>query len=155
MQDWLSFSRMGAAARSFARSAGVSSRSRRASQASLSLRDWCTRSRPSSVTVSITWRLSVACAARITRPRCSRTAMTLVMEGGCTFSCSASSPGVIAPWRSSVARAPSWVSDSSESAGNPCAARSARSRRASRLTEIRSAEARPASDLVCLCSHVH
>ena len=45
---------MGAAARSFARSAGVSSCSRLASQASLTRRDWYTSSRPVSVTVSIT-----------------------------------------------------------------------------------------------------
>ena len=73
--------------------------------------------------------------------------MTRVMEGGCTFSCSASSPGVIAACRSSTASAASWVS---ESEARPSAWRSTRSRRARRLTEIRRAVARPASDLVCV-----
>jgi hypothetical protein len=73
--------------------------------------------------------------------------MTRVMDGGCTFSCSASSPGVMAWWTSRADRAASWVSDSTASV-RPEAARCARRRRASLLTEIRSAVARPASVLV-------
>ena len=95
-EDWLSFSRMGTAARRVARSSVVSSASRLASQASFLRRTRCTTARPSSVTVRITWRRSVGCGDRSTRLRSSSTAMTRVIEGGCTFSCSASSPGVIA-----------------------------------------------------------
>ena len=73
--------------------------------------------------------------------------MTRVMDGGCTFSCSASSPGVMAWWTSRADKAASWVSDSTASV-RPEAVRWARRRRASLLTEIRSAVARPASVLV-------
>ena len=73
--------------------------------------------------------------------------MTRVMDGGCTFSCSASSPGVMAWWPSRADRAASWVSDSTASV-KPEAVRWARRRRASRLTAIRSAVASPASVLV-------
>jgi hypothetical protein len=76
--------------------------------------------------------------------------MTRVIEGGCTFSCSASSPGVIALWASSAESAASWVSDSIASVmSEPDVVRWARSRRASLLTEIRKAVASPASVLVC------
>src|SRR5580692_11013651 len=146
-EDWLSFSTIGTAARSVARSSAVSSASRRASQASLRRRTRCTSARPSSVTVRTTCRRSVACGDLSTRLRSSRTAMTRVMGGGCTFSCSASSPGVMAWWPSRAARAASWVSDSTASV-SPDAVRWARRRRASLLTEIRSAVARPASVLV-------
>jgi len=73
--------------------------------------------------------------------------MTLVIDGGCTFSWSASSPGVIAGCFSSADSAASWVSESTASVV-PDAARWARSRLASLLTEIRSAVASPASVLV-------
>ena len=73
--------------------------------------------------------------------------MTRVMEGGWTFSCSASSPGDIAWWVSSADNAASWVSDSTASV-MPEAARWARRRRASLLTEIRRAVASAASVLV-------
>ncbi|HEX5298941.1 MAG TPA: hypothetical protein VFW50_18310 [Streptosporangiaceae bacterium] len=69
-----------------ARSASVSSASRRASHASLRRRTRWTTPRPSSVTVRMTWRLSVGCGERSTRLRSSSTAMTLVIDGGCTFS---------------------------------------------------------------------
>jgi hypothetical protein len=74
--------------------------------------------------------------------------MTRVMEGGWTFSCSASSPGVIAWWASSADNAASWVSDSTASV-MPETSRWARRRLASLLTEILSAVASPASVLVC------
>jgi hypothetical protein len=76
--------------------------------------------------------------------------MTRVIDGGCTFSCSASSPGVIALCASSAESAASWVSDSIASVmSGPDVARWARSRLASLLTEIRRAVASPASVLVC------
>ena len=62
--------------------------------------------------------------------------MTRVIDGGCTFSCSASSPGVMAWCTSRADKAASWVSDSTASV-SPEAARWARRRRASRLTAIR------------------
>ena len=147
--DWLSFSRIGTAARSVARSSVVSSASRRASQASLRRRTRWTTARPSAVTVRITCRRSVGCGERTTRLRSSSTAMTRVIEGGCTFSCSASSPGVIAWCPSSADSAASWVSESTASV-MPDAVRWARNRRASLLTEIRRAVASPASVLVCV-----
>jgi hypothetical protein len=52
--DWLSFSKMGTAARRAARSAAVSSASRWSSQASFRRRTRCTTARPSSVTVRST-----------------------------------------------------------------------------------------------------
>ena len=58
-QDWLSFSRIGAAARSVARSCGVSSLSRFASHSSRRRRARRTTARPSAVTVRTTWRRSV------------------------------------------------------------------------------------------------
>src|SRR6201996_1697879 len=73
--------------------------------------------------------------------------MTRVIDGGWTFSCSASSPGVMASCTSRADNAASWVSDSTASV-RPEAVRSARKRRASLLTEIRSAVARPPSVLV-------
>jgi len=73
--------------------------------------------------------------------------MTLVIDGGCTFSWSASSPGVMAWCPSRADSAASWVSESTASV-RPAVARCARSRRASLLTEIRSAVASPASVLV-------
>jgi hypothetical protein len=75
------------------------------------------------------------------------TAITRVMEGGWTFSCSASSPGVMAWWTSSADNAASWVSESTASV-IPEAARWARRRLASLLTEIRRAVASPASVVV-------
>jgi hypothetical protein len=138
---------MGTAARSVARSSAVSSASLRASHASFLRRTRCTTARPSSVTVRITWRRSVRCGDRTTSWRSSSTAMTRVMEGGCTFSCSASSPGVIAWWVSSADNAASWVSDRTASV-IPEAARWARKRLASLLTAIRRAVASPASVLV-------
>src|ERR1700689_1184603 len=69
------------------------------------------------------------------------------MEGGWTFSCSASSPGVIAWWTSSADSAASWVSERTASV-MPEAARWARRRLASLLTEIRRAVASPVSVLV-------
>jgi uncharacterized phage protein gp47/JayE len=75
--------------------------------------------------------------------------MTRVIEGGCTFSCSASSPGVIAWCFSRADSAASWVSESTASV-IPDTARWARSRRASLLTEIRREVASPASVLVCV-----
>ena len=146
-EDWLSFSRMGTAARSVARSAAVSSASRRASHASFLRRTRCTTARPSPVTVRMTCRRSVGCGDLDTSSRSSRAAMTRVIDGGCTFSCSASSPGVIAWCTSRADKAASWVSDSAASV-RPEAARSARKRRASLLTEIRRAVARPPSVLV-------
>ena len=145
--DWLSFSRIGTAARSVARSSAVSSASRRASQASFRRRTRWTTARPSSVTVRITCRRSVGCGERSTRLRSSSTAMTRVIDGGCTFSCSASSPGVIAWCTSRADSAASWVSESTASV-MPDAVRCARRRRASLLTEIRRAVASPASVLV-------
>ena len=145
--DWLSFSRIGTAARSVARSSAVSSASRRASHASFRRRTRWTTARPSSVTVRITWRRSVGCGERSTRFRSSSTAMTRVIDGGCTFSCSASSPGVIAWWTSRADSAASWVSESTASV-MPDAVRCARRRLASLLTEIRRAVASPASVLV-------
>jgi RNA 2',3'-cyclic 3'-phosphodiesterase len=85
-QAWLSFSRIGAAARRIWTSSGDSSRMRWVSQASLRRRTRSTSARPSSVTVSTTCLRSVGWADRRTRPRSSRTAITLVIEGGCTFS---------------------------------------------------------------------
>src|ERR1700761_7882355 len=73
--------------------------------------------------------------------------MTRVIDGGWTFSCSASSPGVIASCTSRADNAASWVSDSTASV-KPEAVRSARKRRASLLTEIRRAVASPPSVLV-------
>jgi 2'-5' RNA ligase len=143
-QDWLIFSRMGAASRSTWRSSGLSSWRRCASQASRRRRTRCTRSLPSGVTVSTTCLRSVACGARRTRPRSSSTAITRVMDGGCTFSCSASSPGVIDSWRSSAASAASWMSERTVSVP-PSPRRSTRRRRASLLIEIRMAVASPAS----------
>src|SRR5947208_2359100 len=145
--DWLSFSRIGTAARSAARSSVLSSASRRASQASLRRRTRWTTARPSSVTVRITCRRSVGCGERSTRLRSSSTAMTRVIEGGCTFSCSASSPGVIAWCFSSADSAASWVSDRTAPV-MPDAVRWARNRRASLLTELRRTVASPASVLI-------
>jgi hypothetical protein len=73
--------------------------------------------------------------------------MTRVIDGGCTFSCSASSPGVIAWCFSRADSAASWVSESTASV-MPDAVRCARRRLASLLTEIRRAVASPASVLV-------
>ena len=147
VNDWLSFSRIGTAARSVARSSAVSSASRRASHASFRRRTRWTTVRPSSVTVRITWRRSVGCGERSTRLRSSSTAMTRVIDGGCTFSCSASSPGVMAWCTSRADSAASWVSESTASV-MPDVVRCARRRRASLLTEIRRAVASPASVLV-------
>jgi hypothetical protein len=99
------------------------------------------------VTVRITCRPSVGCGERNTSRRPSSTAITRVIEGGCTFSCSASSPGVIALWASSADSAASWVSDNIASV-SPEVVRWARSRLASLLTEIRRAVASAASVLV-------
>ena len=151
--DWLSFSKMGAAASRVARSEGVSSCIRCASHASRRRRTSCTRSLPCWVTVRMTCLRSVGWAARRTSPRSSRTAMTRVIDGGWTFSCSASSPGVIAPCRSRAASAASWMSDKMASVP-PRPRRSTRSRRASLVIEIRIAVARPAS--VCIpASGIH
>ena len=87
---------MGAAARSVAISSGDNSCIRCASQASLRRRTRLTSARPSGVTVRMTCLRSVGCAERSTRLRSSSTAITRVIDGGCTFSYSASSPGVIA-----------------------------------------------------------
>jgi hypothetical protein len=63
--------------------------------------------------------------------------MTLVIEGGCTVSCLASSPGII------VAGRPGAASCVPESPGSgPRAIRSARSLHASRIIKIRRAVAR-------------
>jgi hypothetical protein len=82
-----------------------------------------------------------------TSSRSVSTAITRVMEGGWTFSWSASSPGVIAWWVSSADNAASWVSESTASV-MPDAVRWALRRLASLLTEIRRAVASPASVLV-------
>lgn len=72
--------------------------------------------------------------------------MTQVIGGGCTFSCAASSPGLIVPCRSSTASAANCVP---QSPGRPRATRSARSRRARRAHRYPEHDARPASDLAC------
>jgi hypothetical protein len=151
--DWLSFSRIGAAASRVARSSAESSCIRCASHASRRRRTSCTRSLPCWVTVRMTCLRSVGWAARRTSPRSSRTAITRVIDGGWTFSCSASSPGVIASCRSSAASAASWMSDKMAS-DPPRPSRSTRSRRASLVIEIRIAVARLAS--VCIpASGIH
>ena len=61
------------------------------------------RRAPASVRATSTWRRSSGWPVRVTRPRSTRAATVRVIDGGCTCSCSASSPGVIGPCRSSAA----------------------------------------------------
>ena len=81
---------------------------------------------------------------RVTRPAASRAATILVIDGGWTRSCVANSPGVSGPCLSSVAKAASWVIETEVST------RSARKRRASRITDMRSSLARAVSATVVM-----
>src|SRR5690606_41389535 len=82
-QSLLSFSRIGAASRSTARSCGVRSFNRWVSHASLRRRSSLSSVDPASVTFTVTCRRSVGCGVRSTRPRSTNTALPRVIEGGC------------------------------------------------------------------------
>lgn len=79
------------------------------------LRDSARIASASSVLLTTTWRRSSGCGSRRTRPFSSSIATILVIEGGCTCSFRASSPGVALPHRARVPSTPISVglSDSS------------------------------------------